>query len=180
MAKKIRELLEAARLAGHMPTTDEEILAEKAAIEQGFVALGLTIEEGEARVCAHDYDHDGGAFDLLAERYIKNQAFLDVMCQCGKPIKCGDGWTRPCRLDKGHVSNCAERRECEEHDLRPTVNFRDESVAGPMLPGHSENHLVHWSGCTVAAPGLPRSADLAEVTCPTCRETALAAADTLA
>lgn len=84
MGKTIRELLNEAKLAGHKSITREEVLEEKAAIEQGFVALGLTVEEGlrrwwRRRVCAHEYYHDGGPLDLLAERHIKNQAWLRVM-----------------------------------------------------------------------------------------------------
>lgn len=61
------------------PITRDEVLAEKSAIEEGFIALALTVQEGEDRVRKHAYRHDGGVFDLLAERWIENQAFLRVI-----------------------------------------------------------------------------------------------------
>jgi hypothetical protein len=40
--------------------------------------LGFTPEQGAAKVRAHDYRHDGGAFDLLADRYIENLAWRSM------------------------------------------------------------------------------------------------------
>lgn len=70
--KTINELLEE---FNDPPFTAEDYKRELAEVNAGFLAAGVQLEDIEPLIRNHDYIHDGGTIDTLAERWISLMAF---------------------------------------------------------------------------------------------------------
>ncbi len=58
-------------LAGSDVYTDERHEADRREIAAAFASFGLPWEAAVEKIQKHEYQHDGGDFDELAERYIE-------------------------------------------------------------------------------------------------------------